>query len=901
MLRPMRRAAWAVAAPIRWAFHRPRRILLIYLALLLASHVVIAVFNPQVWTPRLPAEAEQIWLDLTVPRADGSTLARTTRVSLARWAPEEPDAAKPPVLLLHGSPSGGAGDWRLFAPLLAGEGYDVYALEAPGFGRSPATVPDFSILATAHLALAAQKSLGLERLHLIGWSFGGAVAIRMADLEPERVATVTLVGALAAQETEGSGDYYFEHAKYALGYGLAVVLPEFIPHFNLLAQRSIRIAFIRNFWDSDQRPMAEVMRGLQTPALILHGRRDFLVPAWGAELHHRLIPNARLVMMDATHFMPFYQPKEMASHVLPFLGRHDDPSLPPLPSVADYAPDPPNADRLGPFRIVHDTHWLALVALIILATFISEDATVIAVGLLIARGEIDAAVGFLGCFMGIAIGDGGLWAIGRFVGRPALHWPLLRNWLPEKALEKWGRAFDKHAVKAVLLARAIPGTRVPTYLAAGVLSTRAHRFLFWAVLAILVWTPLLLTLSAIVGPPILGLFEGVLGGPLALVAALIVVLVTVRTIEMLFTRIGRLRLRRAVSRPFRSEFWPIWAFYLPIAPWILYQALRRGPLTFTCVNPGVSNGGGVVGESKHEIIDGLIQGGQSKWIVPTALILPEDDHQRRAARVDSIIRESPEFGGYPVILKPDESQRGHAVKLARSHQGVVNYFDDMTRAAILQAYAPGPEEAGVFWLRDPNAGLDAPGRIYSITRKVFPKITGDGVRTLEELIWTHPRYRMQAEVFLKRFADQTDRVLAAGEEMRLGEAGNHCQGAIFLDGADLITPALERCIDEIARSYPNDGFDFGRFDVRYRSDDDLRRGERFVIVELNGAMSESTNVYDPRRFLTWKYAVLARQWGILYRLGALRRRAGKKPMSLAALISAYRDHYRGRPGSAIAD
>ncbi len=901
MLRGARWAAGAVAAPLLWAIRRPRRLLLICLALLLASHLVIALFNPRIWTPAYPQDARQLWVEVPAMRASGSMEGRTTRLSVFHWSASRGDPSKAPVLLLHGSPSGGASDWKALAPLLAQSGYEVYALENPGFGRSiDAFAPDYSVLAIARLAIATLDALQVNRAHVMGWSFGGAVGVRLADLAPERAASLTLIGALGAQETEGSGDYYFEHAKYALGHAFVVILPELIPHFNLLGQRSLRRAFIQNFWDTDLRPMADVMRRIAIPTLLVHGRRDFLVPAWGAEHHHRLIPSARLVMMDATHFMPLLQPQELASHVLPFLERHDRPGVSPLPSVADYAPLPPGSDHLGPFRIVHETHWLALIALIILATFISEDATVIAVGLLIARGQIDAAVGFLGCFTGIALGDGGLWAIGRFVGRPALHWPLLRNWLPEKALDRWGRAFDKHAIKAVMVARAIPGARAPTYLAAGVLATRARRFMLCALVAILIWTPFLLTLSAIVGPPILGFFEGLLGGPLGLIAALIVVLVTVRTIEMLFTRLGRLRLRRALARPFQSEFWPLWAFYLPLAPWILLLALRYRPFTFTCVNPGVSNGGGVVGESKHEILDGLIKQGQSRWIVATQLIAPDDDHHRRAAQVDALIRESPDFE-YPLILKPDESQRGHAVRLARTHDDALRYFEDMTRAALVQAYAPGPEEAGVFWMRDPDAGLDGPGRIYSITRKVFPAVTGDGVRTLEELIWAHPRYRMQAEVFLKRFTDELDRVLEAGEQKRLGEAGNHCQGAIFLDGADLITPALERRIDEIARAYPHGGFDFGRFDIRHSCDDDLRRGENFQIVELNGTMSESTNVYDPRRQLAWKYAVLARQWAILYRLGAMRRRAGVKPMSLRALSHTFREHYRGRPGSAVAD
>ena len=56
---------------------------------------------------------------------------------------------------------------------------------------------------------------------------------------------------------------------------------------------------------------------------------------------------------------------------------------------------------------------------------------------------------------------------------------------------------------------------------------------------------------------------------------------------------------------------------------------------------------------------------------------------------------------------------------------------------------------------------------------------------------------------------------ARGERVRLVFAGNHCKGAAFRDGRDLITPALTERVDWLARTIP--GFHFGRFDVRFSS------------------------------------------------------------------------------------
>ncbi len=817
--------------------------------------------------------------------------------------------------MLHGSP-GSAGNFRRVAPLLARAGWEVVALDLPGFGASEAT-GRYSIEANGRVALRAMDALHLQRAHVVGFSLGGGAALWMAKLAPQRLASLTLLSSIGVQEAEGSGSYAFEHFKYALGFPFVVALPELTPHFGVLGSSAARWAFLRSFWDTDQRPLRGIMTSLTLPTLIVHGGSDPLVPAWAARLHHRLISTSSLVMLDASHFFVFLKPALTAAVLTPFFARHDRPGQPPLRFVADFAPASGGEAELGPFHINHGAPWWVVVALIILATFISEDITVITVGLLVARGQIDWSVGLIGCYLGIVLGDASLWAIGRFVGRPALKWPLLRRILPEKALDRWGRWFDRHSVAAVFLTRAIPGTRLPTYLAAGMLSRRARLFLLWAACAALLWTPLLFTLSLLLGAPLLRAFERIFGGWLSVLVALLVVAALVRVVMYSTTWVGRRRLVVDLLRLVRPEFWPPWLFYLPLAPWLLWLGIRRGLMTFTCANPGIAHGGGVVGESKAAILEGLRDAGQ--WVVPTELI-EEGDAKERAERAIGLIESDGRFGGYPVVLKPDASQRGHGLRVARSPDDVRAYFEEMTRPALLQRFHPGPNEAGVLWARRVRSVEDdpaqTPGFVFSITRKVFPVVVGDGRRTLEQLVWSHPRYRMQADVFLKRHADKVDVVLAKGERLQLAQAGNHAQGTMFLDGADLLTPALEGRFEAIARSFVHaaargasrhalrdgdSGFDFGRFDIRYESDEALKRGEGFAIVELNGTMSESTNLYDPRRSPLWMYRTLFAQWALLYRIGAARRRTGVRPMRLAELLAAVRDHYHGRPGSKIAD
>ena len=122
---------------------------------------------------------------------------------------------------------------------------------------------------------------------------------------------------------------------------------------------------------------------------------------------------------------------------------------------------------------------------------------------------------------------------------------------------------------------------------------------------------------------------------------------------------------------------------------------------------------------------------------------------------------------------------------------------------------------------------------------------------------------------------------------------------MFLDGGRLLTPALERAIDRIARH--TDGFFFGRFDVRYESEDALREGRGFKIIELNGVTSESTNVYDPSWSLWAAHKTLREQWTLAFRIGAANREAGHRASSPAQLVRAARSHYRQQTSERVAD
>ncbi len=537
-----------------------------------------------------------------------------------------------------------------------------------------------------------------------------------------------------------------------------------------------------------------------------------------------------------------------------------------------------------------DSTWLHALA-IVGATFVSEDATCIATGLLIHGSQIGWLVGIAACTCGIFLGDLALWLTGRVFGRRVLEWRWVRRRLSEPRLEQLGDWFDRRGWTAILAARFVPGTRLPVYLAAGVLGRRAGRFALWALLAALLWTPALVILVAVLGPAIAEPLRRFFGaGWLSFLLAIGAMWLLVRLALQCASAMGRARLWAGVSRLWRWEFWPMWLFYAPLAPWIAYLALRhRGLMTPTAANPGIRPHGGIVGESKYEILSQL----PPEWVVPSALLAAARDDERMR-ELQSIIEAR--GWDFPLILKPDAGQRGAGVRLVRDWDAAKRYLQEHSQALVAQVYHPGPYEAGIFYYRMPDAER---GRIFSITDKRFPTLLGDGESTVESLIWQHPRLRMQAATFLARMNGQAATVLAAGQPLPLAIAGNHCQGTMFVDGAHLITPRLEASIDDIAQRFR--GFHFGRFDVRYCDPIEFAAGREFAIIELNGVTSESTNLYDPQWSLLRAYGVLFRQWELLFAIGAANRRRGRPVSSLRAVIADSRAYYRERRGSLLSD
>jgi hypothetical protein len=201
---------------------------------------------------------------------------------------------------------------------------------------------------------------------------------------------------------------------------------------------------------------------------------------------------------------------------------------------------------------------------------------------------------------------------------------------------------------------------------------------------------------------------------------------------------------------------------------------------------------------------------------------------------------------------------------------------------MLQSLIDEEGEAGVFYIREPG---EKKGRITSLTLKYFPRVNGNGKKTLRELILDDPRAGKLAHLYFERHRERLDDVIKDGESIRLAFAGSHSRGTIFRNGNDQITDAMTDAFDQIAQSI--DEFYIGRFDVRFGDFETFRNGSGFRIIEINGAGGEQTHIWDARTTIGGAYKALVQQFGALYRIGAANRRRGFKPTSLRTLIKVW--------------
>lgn len=246
----------------------------------------------------------------------------------------------PPLVLIHGI-GGSLYDWRhLLGPL--SEQYRVIAVDLPGSGESEFPEwEDYSIAAQADRLRALLERLGVGRATLAGNSYGGGVALRLAQDWPDGVDRLVLINSVCYAEHI---PFYVPLAAWPFAGAVAEALPlgrtvQKLIHFcnrtvGVLKEEELETYARELSAPGRRRALVEVLRALipadldlfearlrtiAAPALLIWGTTDRTIPV---ELGRRLaadLPNARLVELNAGHVPNQERPEEVLDLLRDFL------------------------------------------------------------------------------------------------------------------------------------------------------------------------------------------------------------------------------------------------------------------------------------------------------------------------------------------------------------------------------------------------------------------------------------------------------------------------------------------------------------------------------------------------------------------------------------------------------
>jgi pimeloyl-ACP methyl ester carboxylesterase len=239
-----------------------------------------------------------------------------------------------PLVLLHGYVGDGSTTWQ---PQIAefDQEFDVVAWDAPGAGRSSDPPEVFGIDGYADCLAAFIEVLGLEQPHIVGLSFGGAIALALFRRHRSIPASLVLASGYAGW----SGSLPAEVAEQRLAQAralsemsaddlVAALLPtmfsarvpcETVDKFRA-SMREVHPAGFRAMADASAENVRDVLPLVTVPTMLIYGETDVRAPLYVAEDLHEAIADSTLVVLDDTgHVCNIEAPEQFNAALRAFL------------------------------------------------------------------------------------------------------------------------------------------------------------------------------------------------------------------------------------------------------------------------------------------------------------------------------------------------------------------------------------------------------------------------------------------------------------------------------------------------------------------------------------------------------------------------------------------------------
>lgn len=237
------------------------------------------------------------------------------------------------------------GAWEVSGIPELSRAHDTVAFNHRGIGRSSPADGAYTVDSMSHDLLALADALALERMHLVGYANGAAVALAVACRHPERVRSLTLAApSLGLPASAPSQREATQRDIIDIGFEAHIrAYPATSSHPTFLRDRPAAAAalsdalwtgqgtvesFLKHVEARGGYAALEIAAGVTTPALVLVGADD--VAARGARSQvdaaralTAALPGARLTVAEGLGHMPFWEAPELWKTVLTFMQEFD--------------------------------------------------------------------------------------------------------------------------------------------------------------------------------------------------------------------------------------------------------------------------------------------------------------------------------------------------------------------------------------------------------------------------------------------------------------------------------------------------------------------------------------------------------------------------------------------------
>lgn len=203
--------------------------------------------------------------------------------------------------------------WFKIAPELINKNYNLYFLDLPGFGQSQDPNTIYAVDDYKKIVYEFIKKLDIKKINLIGHSFGGRVALKIASENPDFLEKIVLVDA--------AGIVHNSRKKKILAIISKFIKPIFMPSFMQPLRKKFYVLIGSEYLENIKlskifskvvmEDLSPFFSKIKKPVLIIWGENDKVTPLDDGKLMDKIIPKSKLVVLkNAGHFCFLDKPEE---------------------------------------------------------------------------------------------------------------------------------------------------------------------------------------------------------------------------------------------------------------------------------------------------------------------------------------------------------------------------------------------------------------------------------------------------------------------------------------------------------------------------------------------------------------------------------------------------------------